>query len=76
MSENLVRPVHNFSASVTDVQNENTEKDYKTDEKSLMQEIKTMLDDYFICSISGEENRTVISLENGQRFSLQVKEIS
>lgn len=61
---------------MTDVQNENTEKDYKTDEKSLIQEIKTMLDDYFICSISGEENRTVISLENGQRFSLQVKEIS
>ena len=61
---------------MTDVQNENTEKDYKTDEKSLMQEIKTMLDDYFICSISGEENRTVISLENGQRFSLQVREIS
>ena len=61
---------------MTDVQNENTEKDYKPDEKSLMQEIKTMLDDYFICSISGEENRTVISLENGQRFSLQVKEIS
>ena len=50
---------------MTDVQNENTEKDYKTDEKSLMQEIKTMLDDYFICSISGEENRTVISLEVG-----------
>lgn len=61
---------------MTDVQNENTEKDYKPDEKSLMQEIKTMLDDYFICSISGEENNTVISLENGQRFSLQVKEIS
>lgn len=61
---------------MTDVQNKNTEKDYKTDEKSLIQEIKTMLDDYFICSISGEENRTVISLENGQRFSLQVKEIS
>ena len=61
---------------MTDVQNENSENNYKTDEKSLMQEIKTMLDDYFICSISGEENRTVISLENGQRFSLQVKEIS
>ena len=61
---------------MTEVQNKNTEKSYKTDEKSLMQEIKTMLDDYFICSISGEENRTVISLENGQRFSLQVKEIS
>lgn len=41
-----------------------------------MQEIKTMLDDYFICSISGEENRTMISLEDGQQFSLQVNEIS
>ncbi len=61
---------------MTDVQNENSENNYKTDEKSLMQEIKTMLDDYFICSISGKENNTVISLENGQRFSLQVKEIS
>ena len=61
---------------MTDVQNENSENNYKTDEKSLMQEIKTMLDDYFVCSLSDEENRTMISLENGQRFSLQVKEIS
>lgn len=61
---------------MTDVQNENSENNYKTDEKSLMQEIKTMLDDYFVCSLSGEENSTVISLENGQRFNLQVKELS
>ena len=61
---------------MTDVQNENSENNYKTDEKSLMQEIKTMLDDYFFCSLSDEENKTMISLENGQRFSLQVKEIS
>ena len=61
---------------MTDVQNENSENNYKTDEKSLMQEIKTMLNDYFVCSLSDEENRTMISLENGQRFSLQVKEIS
>ena len=61
---------------MTDVQNENSENNYKTDEKSLMQEIKTMLDDYFVCSLSDEENRTMISLENGQRFSLQVKELS
>ena len=60
---------------MTDVQNENSENNYKTDEKSLMQEIKTMLDDYFVCSLSDEENKTMISLENGQRFSLQVKEI-
>ena len=61
---------------MTDVQNENSENNYKTDEKSLMQEIKTMFDDYFVCSLSDEENRTMISLENGQRFSLQVKELS
>ena len=61
---------------MTDVQNENSENNYKTDEKSLMQEIKTMLYDYFVCSLSDEENNTVISLENGQRFSLQVKEQS
>ena len=61
---------------MTDVQNENTEKDYKTDEKSLMQEIKAMLDDYFVCSLSDGENETIISLENGQIFSLHIKEIA
>lgn len=61
---------------MTDVQNENTEKDYKTDEKSLMQEIKAMLDDYFVCSLSNGENDTIISLENGQIFSLHIKEIA
>ena len=61
---------------MTDVQNENSENNYKTDEKSLMQEIKTMLDDYFVCSLSDEENRTMISLENGQKFSLHIREIA
>lgn len=52
------------------------EKNYKTDEKSLMQEIKAMLDDYFVCSLSNGENDTIISLENGQIFSLHIKEIA
>ncbi len=60
---------------MTKLQNKNTEKNYKTDEKSLMQEIKTMLDDYFVCSLSDDENDTIISLENGQKFSLHIKEI-
>ena len=61
---------------MTEVQNKTTEKNYKTDEKSLMKEIKTMLNDYFICSLSDGKNSTIISLENGQKFSLHIKEIA
>lgn len=57
-----------------DAQDKNAEKSYKTDEKSLMQEIKAMLDDYFVCSLSDDENGTIISLENGQKFSLHIVE--
>ena len=52
------------------------EKNYKTDEKSLMQEIKAMLDDCFICSLSDSKNGTIVSLENGQKFSLHIREIA
>ena len=61
---------------MTKVQNKNTEKNYKTDEKSLMQEIRAMLDDYFVCSLSDGKNGTIISLDNGQKFSLHIKEIA
>ena len=61
---------------MTEVQNKTTEKNYKTDEKSLMQEIKAMLEDYFVCYISDGENDTIISLENGQKFRLHIKEIA
>lgn len=57
-----------------DAQDKNAEKSYKTDEKSLMHEIKAMLDDYFVCSLSDDENGTIISLENGQKFSLHIVE--
>ena len=53
-----------------------TEKNYKNDEKSLMQEIKAMLDDYFVCTLSDNHDDTIISLENGQKFSLHIKEIA
>lgn len=59
-----------------ETQNKNAEKNYKTDEKRLMQEIKAMLEDYFICSLLDGENSTIISLENGQIFSLHIKEIA
>ena len=57
-----------------DAQDKNAEKSYKTDEKSLMHEIKAMLDDYFVCSLSDDENGTTISLGNGQKFSLHIVE--
>ncbi len=61
---------------MADAQIKITEKNYKTDEKSLMQEIKEMLSDYFVCSLSDGENSTIISLENGQKFSLYIREIA
>ncbi len=57
-----------------DAQDKNAEKSYKTDEKSLMQEIKAMLDDYFVCSLSDDEDGTTILFENGQKFSLHIVE--
>ena len=61
---------------MAEAQNKITEKNYKTDEKSLMQEIKAMLDDYFVCSLSDDESSTIISLENRQKFRLHIKEIA
>lgn len=61
---------------MTGVQNKNTEKNYKTDEKSLMQEIKAMFDNYFICDIAEDGNSLIIALKNCQKFSLHIKEIA
>lgn len=61
---------------MTETQNKKTEITYKTDEKSLLEEFKAMLDDYFICSLSDGENSTIISLENGHKFSIHIKEIA
>lgn len=49
-----------------------TEKSYRTNEKSLIQEIKAMLDDYFVCSVSEDNEDIIMSLENGQRFKLHI----
>lgn len=48
------------------------EKSYRTNEKSLIQEIKAMLDDYFVCSVSEDNEDIIMSLENGQRFKLHI----
>ena len=49
-----------------------TGKSYRTNEKSLIQEIKAMLDDYFVCSASCDNNTIIMSFENGQKFKLHI----
>ena len=51
-----------------------TGKSYRTNEKSLIQEIKAMLDDYFVCSVSEDNEDIIMLLENGQRFKLHISE--
>lgn len=58
-----------------DIQNKNKEKNYKTDEKCLAEEIAVALDDYFTGPIEQNEKSVLINLENGQIFRLTVDEI-
>ena len=48
------------------------EKNYSTNEKELLQEIKAMLNDYFVCSILEDNEDIIMSLENGQQFKLHI----
>lgn len=58
-----------------DIQNKNKEKNYKTDEKCLAEEIAVALDDYFKGTSEQNEKSVLINLENGQIFRLTVDEI-
>lgn len=51
------------------------EKNYSTNEKELLQEIKAMLNDYFVCSLSEDNKDIIMSLENGQKFKLHISKI-
>ena len=51
------------------------EKNYKTDEKSLLQEFVVTIREYFDISVVQQEGKAVISLANGQRFLLELSEI-
>lgn len=53
----------------------NTDYNYKTDEKSLTEEIKLALSDYFEGQIENDEKSVLLNLENGQKFRLSVNEI-
>lgn len=60
---------------MAEIHNKNTEKNYKTDEKCLAQEIALALSDYFTGKIAQNEKSVLINFENGQKFRLTVDEI-
>ena len=60
---------------MTDIQNKNKEKNYKTDEKCVAEEIAVALVDYFNGTIEQNEKTVLINLENGQIFRLTVNEM-
>lgn len=60
---------------MAETQNKNTEKNYKTDEKCLAGEIALALSDYFTGKVEHKEKSVLLDFENGQKFSLTVKEI-
>ena len=54
---------------------ENAEKNFRTDEKELLETMKPILSDFFVCELSETENALMMRLANGQVFSLTLKEV-
>ena len=48
---------------------------YQTDEKSLLEELKLAIADYFDCKLTYEGGSALMLLTNGQRFKLALTEI-
>ncbi len=48
---------------------------YHTDEKSLLEELKLAIADYFDCKLTDEDGSAIMRLANGQRFKLALTEI-
>ena len=53
----------------------NCEKNYKIDEKSLLEEIILTIREYFSCTIVQNGRNALLSFENGQRFRLSAAEM-
>ena len=53
----------------------NCEKNYKIDEKSLLEEIILTIREYFSCTIVQNCRNALLSFENGQRFRLSAEEM-
>ena len=54
----------------------NSEKHYKIDEKSLLEEVIITIRDYFSCTIVQDGRNALMTFENGHRFCLSVEKIS
>ena len=46
----------------------------KIEQKDLLEEMKVMIKDEFIVDVQSNKNVIVLSFENGQKFSIEVKE--
>ena len=53
----------------------NTENNFRTDAKNLLEEMKPILSDFFVCDLSEAENAISMRLANGQTFKLTVQEV-
>ena len=52
-----------------------SEKSYKIDEKSLLEEIIITIRDYFNCNIMQNDNAALLHFDNGQRFKLTIDKV-
>lgn len=57
------------------VQFKNAEKNFRTDAKSLVEELQPILKDFFVCDLSKSKETLFIRFANGQTFRLTVQEI-
>lgn len=57
------------------VQFKNAEKNFRTDAKSLVEELQPILKDFFVCDLSESKETLFIRFANGQTFRLTVQEI-
>ena len=57
------------------MESNNCEKNYKIDEKSLLEEIILTIREYFSCTIVQNGRNALLSFENGQRFRLSAEEM-
>ena len=55
------------------LEQEQAEKTYKIDEKSLLEEILITIREYFSCTMAQKENQAIFTFENGQRFRICVQ---
>ena len=54
---------------------EQSEKTYKIDEESLLEEILITIREFFSCTMLQKGNLAIFTFENGQRFKICVQEI-